>query len=111
VGWVLDELFADQPKMVHTVAPDGFTDISLDAWIDFTARDLISRGKMTVDYFCEHFNEMMAAPRKLGRILLFDGTTLTDSQINYNANEPSSVSHRQMVRIEDMFAWNANWWL
>ena len=110
VGWVLDEIFADQPKMVHTVAPDGLTDISLDAWIDFTATDLINRRKMTVDFFYEHFNEMMAAPRKLGGILLFDGTRLTGSRVNYNADEGSSVNHRQMVRLEDVFASEPSWW-
>ncbi|QDU98802.1 hypothetical protein [Lignipirellula cremea] len=111
VGWVLDELFADQPKMVHALASDGITDISLDAWIDFTAKDLISKAKMTIDFFYDNFSEMMAAPRKLGGILLFDGTRLSGSRVNYNAYESSRVSHRQMVRIEEIFASEPCWWL
>jgi hypothetical protein len=97
--------------MVRTVAPDGFTDISLDAWIDFTAKDLIARGTMSVEFFCDKFGEIMAAPRQLGGILLFDGATLTGSRVNYNANDACRVNHRQMSKIEDVFGSGASWWV
>src|SRR5439155_19723343 len=35
VGWALDKLFADQPKIARTVVPESFIDISLGAWVDF----------------------------------------------------------------------------
>lgn len=111
VGWVLDELFADQPRMVHTVAPDGITDISLDAWIDFTATDYIRRGSMTVEFYCENFRAIMEAPRRLGGIMLFDGARLAGSRANYNADEGCRISHGEMVQLEQLFGAGSPYWL
>jgi hypothetical protein len=111
VGWVLDELFADQPRMVHSIAADGLTDISLDAWIDFTAKDLIRRSKMTVDFYCDKSSEIMSAPRRLAGILLFDGGNLVGSRVNYNSHDECKVSHREMVSLEDLFGNKPAYWL
>ena len=109
-GWVLDELFADQPKLCHASAPDGITDISLDAWIDFTTDELVRRGKMTVDFKCDNFSSIMAAPRRLAGVLLFDGSTFANSRVNYNAHEQCRVSHREIVELEDLFTRTVAYW-
>jgi len=110
VGWVLDELFADQPKMVRTAAPDGITDISLDAWIEFRANELIRQGKMTVDWYCEHWNRIMSAQRQLSAMMLFDGCRIVGSRINYNANAGSRISHSEMAAIEEIYRHGPAYW-
>ncbi len=50
VLWGLEELFACHPKMARTVVPESFTDISLEAWTDFRAKELIVQGEMTAEW-------------------------------------------------------------
>jgi hypothetical protein len=95
VGWALDELFADQPKMTGMFVPESHLDISLNAWVDYRASELIAQKKMTASWFCEHSNEVMAAPRRLGAILLFDGCKLRNSRINYNSTEDAQLVTRK----------------
>ncbi|MGM0487373.1 MAG: hypothetical protein ACQESR_11510 [Planctomycetota bacterium] len=68
------------------------TDIFLDAWIGFTAEELIKRGKMTVDFYRDKFRDIMEAPRLLGGVLLFDDTSLVGSRVNYNANDGCKIT-------------------
>jgi len=110
IGWALDELFRAQPTMARTIVPETFTDISLDAWIDFRVRELIQQGKLTVDWYCEHSHEVMAAPRRLGAIILFDGCKLMNARINYNADQSCAVTHKDMVELEDLFRREVGYW-
>jgi len=109
-GWVLDELFADQPNGRHIPAPDETSDVSLSAWIDFTAHELIKHKQMSREFYCENFSRIIAAPRLLGGILLFNGTSLVASRVNYNANTGCKISHREMSDLEAIFKNNAPYW-
>lgn len=111
VGWALDELFADQPRAARTIVGDGLTDISLEAWIQFTVNDLMAKGKMTVDSYCNNSNKILSAPRKLSGVLLFDDCQLVSSRVNYNALEACRMSHREMVELEALFGNRAPYWL
>jgi hypothetical protein len=93
------------------VVPESFTDISLNAWIDFRARELIRNGQMTVGWFCEHSHEVMAAPRRMGAILLFDACKLRRSRLNYNAEDVCSITHGEMADIEQLFNNGASYWM
>ncbi len=111
VGWAFEELFADLPKMPRTGVPEGFTDISLQAWADFTANNLIASGKMAGDWYCEHSSDVLAAPRRLGGAMLFDGTTFAKARLNYNAHASSTVTHAEMAELERMLSRPCNYWL
>jgi hypothetical protein len=110
IGWALDELFVAQPTMARSVVPETFTDISLSGWIDFRARELIQQRKMTVDWYCDHSHEVIAAPCRLGAILLFDGCRFMQARINYNANQPCSVTHKDIVELERLFNREVGYW-
>jgi hypothetical protein len=110
IGWALDELFRAQPTMARTIVPETFTDISLNAWIDFRARELIQQGKLTVGWYCEHSHEVIAAPRRLGAILLLDGCKLMKARVNYNADESCAVTHNDVVDLEDLFRREVGYW-
>lgn len=99
-GWALDELFADQPRGKRE---GSGTDITLEAWVDITARGLINRGKMDIDFFIERFADIISAPRRLSGIFLFDDKELVGSRVNYNADDASRISHREIAALEDLF--------
>ena len=104
VGWALDELLADQPKSgvrLKDHAP-GMIDISFLAWLEFTADDLHQRALLSLDTYCNNFHEIVAAPRKLGGILLFDGCSLTMARVNYNAGVRHMLHHREIARLEKL---------
>jgi hypothetical protein len=105
VGWALDELLADQPKTgvrLKDHAP-GMVDISFLAWLQFTADDLHQRALLSLDTYCNNFHEIVAAPRKLGGILLFDGCSLTTARANYNAEVRHMLYHHEIARLEKLF--------
>jgi hypothetical protein len=110
VGWALDELFADQPKIARAVVPESFIDISLGAWVDFRAKELINQRKMPIEWYCDHSHEVMAAIRRVGAILLFDGSGLANSRINYNARRGCLISHDEIAEIEELFRKEASYW-
>ncbi len=68
-----------------------------------TANGLIASGKMNVDFFIERFSDIISAPRKLSGILLFDDKALVDARVNYNADDASRISHREIAALEDLF--------
>lgn len=110
IGWALDELFRAQPTMVRTIIPEVFTDVSLDAWIDFRARELIQQRKLTATWYCDNSHEVIAAPRRLGAIILFDGCKLKNARINCNAHQSCAVTHKDMVQLEDLFRREVGYW-
>ena len=111
VGWAFEELFADLPKMPRTGVPEGLTDISLQAWADFTANSLIAANKMNVDWYCDNSNKVLAAPRRLGGAVLFDGATFARGRLNYNAHDECVVSHAEMAELERIMSQPCRYWL
>jgi len=111
VGWALDELLADQPASGARLKdhPPGVTDISFLAWLFFRANELHSESRLDLNRFQQDFSQLVAAPRKVGAILLFEGCSLRVSRVNYNANKASSVSHRGIVELEDLLHAPPEW--
>jgi len=105
-GWALDELFDNQPSMGGRIVPGPHLhDISLDAWIDFTAADLVRRGVLTVEQYdarMRRYGEIIAAPRRLSGVILFDGFKLTTARINYNARSEYYLTHAEMAELESL---------
>jgi hypothetical protein len=91
VGWALDELFADQPN-------GGATPISLQG---FLLRDPKRKGR---------FQDLIAAPRRIGGVLMFDGCTLKQARINYNAHDACRFSHQEMALLEQLFSQPPPYW-
>lgn len=111
VGWALDELLANQPKSRARLMdyPTGLTDISLLAWLDFTARDLHRKSRLDLERYHQDFHEIVAAPRKIGGILLFEACSLKASRVNYNTKERCSLSHHEIARLEKLLETPPNW--
>lgn len=100
VGWALDELFACQPRGKREGAGK---DISLQAWTDFTANELIARGKISVDDYVSRFQDIFRALRRLSGVLLFDNTKLVDARLNYNSDKSSRISHAEISKLEELY--------
>jgi len=92
IGCAFDELFAHQPKGKAN---------PLICWIEYECRHLILRRK----WYCENFNKVISAPRKLSGVIIFDGSNseIISSRINYNANSENKVFHKDMAEIEEIF--------
>ncbi|NQT23538.1 MAG: hypothetical protein HQ579_08915, partial [Candidatus Omnitrophica bacterium] len=97
IGWALDELFADQPR--GSFSPKGIPDVSLSAWLDFKAKDI----ELDMARYYEKRNEIIAAPRKVSGILLFDMCSLKTARVNYNARNKYKLSHSEMTIFENLF--------
>ena len=107
-GWALDELFDDQPRMGGRIVPaPHLTDISLDAWIMFTAEDLVRRGVISTEHSnarMDDYHRIISAPRRLGGILIFKNCELATARINYNARDECSITHAEMAELEQIFS-------
>jgi len=111
VGWALDELFAAQPRSTPRNEQSSVPDITMYGWIDFRAKELMRNNKMQPQWYCDHSHEVIAAPRRLGGILLFDGCRLMRSRVNYNSNAECSITHREIADIERLFNWQTPYWM
>lgn len=107
VGWALDELLADQPR--GNFSPQGITDVSLSAWIEFTAKELMNSKKLDFAKYDENFHKIISAPRKIGAILLFNNCSLKESRVNYNAHKECKISHKEIAQIEAGFDLLPSW--
>lgn len=108
VGWALDELFADQPKICAD--HPSFLNISLLAWLTFTEKRLLQSGvTLNPANDSQWLNKVIAAPRKIGAVLLFDRFSLKASRVNYNAKQECRISHREMAKLEELFAVPPGW--
>ena len=87
IGWALDELFASQPNGNTSEA------ISLQVFL---------QRKLTAD--STSLKELLAAPRQVSGILLFNGCKLGHTRINYNAAAECRISHDEMSVIERVLA-------
>jgi hypothetical protein len=107
-GWAMDELFDNQPSTGGRInPPPHLTDISLDAWIMFTAEDLVRRGLISAQQYdarLRDYHRILSAPKRLGGILVFKNCTLATARINYNATDECSISHAEMAELERVFA-------
>lgn len=111
VGWALDELFSELPKMSRTGVPEGFTDISLQAWAEFTANELVQTGKRTSEWYCENSNHILCAPKQIGGAMLFDGSELRHARLNYNADEACLVTHQEIAELEIALSQRPSYWI
>jgi hypothetical protein len=102
IQWGLEELFNCHPRMARTVVPEPFTDISLEAWADFRARELIDQGKIKIEWYLENSHRVLEAPRCLGAMLLFDHSRFAAGRVNYNAARASALSHGEMAELEQL---------
>jgi hypothetical protein len=107
-GWGLDELFADQPNMGGRILPPPhLIDISLHAWIMFTAEDLVWHHVISAeerDARMNDYQRIISAPRRLGGILIFKNCQLATARINYNALDECSITHAEMADFERIFS-------
>lgn len=112
-GWALDELLAAQAKSGPATRCErgkgGRADISLVGWLEHHANDLLSKDEIDAGSYCQRFQEIIGAPRKIGAIFLFDGCSLKASRINYNALPGCALTHRDMAGLEDLFATQPGW--
>lgn len=103
IGWALDELLADQPTgeaRVKDAAPR--LDISLSGWIDFQARDLSQQSMLEPKAYRQRFHGIIALPRRLGAIIVFDRYKIEHARVNYNALSKCSLSHKNTARFEEI---------
>ena len=71
--------------------------------IDFTAKDLVRQDVLTVEQHDDRmslYSDILASPRRLGGVMLFDGFKLTTTRINYNARDECSLTHAEMAELE-----------
>lgn len=102
INWALEELSIAQPR-----GPSGGSgseshcaDISLPAWIDHHAQTLISKGRLTDDDYAARYDRLLAAPRRLGGIILFKNFRWATGRVNYNAFPQCAIRHAEMVELE-----------
>jgi hypothetical protein len=100
IGWALDELFADQPR--GSFSPNGITNVSLQAWVEFTAKELIKKGKLSKKTYADSYTEIVQAPKVIGGILLFNRNKLVGARVNYNAHKSCKLSHQEISLFEDL---------
>ena len=111
VSWGFEELFVSHPRTVQKVCPETFTDISLEAWVDYRAKELIDKGKMNVEWYYTNSHKALSAPRLLGGARPFDSSRLACGRVNYTAAAESSVSHAAMAELEQLLARPAKYFL
>ena len=111
VAWALDDLFANQPRAQPRLenAPTGRADVSLLTWLDFYAKELSGKSELDLDWYCEHFHEILAAPKRIGGVLLFDSCALKGARLNYNALPSCAFTHRQMAMFEGLLGAPPSW--
>ena len=85
VGWALDELFNSQPTGNRST-------VSLYEYL-----------RHNLDGMNDSLNELLAAPRMLSGILLFNRYKLDHARINYNADKKCRISHAEMALFEKIF--------
>ena len=105
VGWALGELFEAQPIIGQRkgIYQSKLEDISLTKWLHFKEEELIKQSRRRNYFPAAIFNELIAAPRKIGGVLLFEYCSFETARINYNANEQNRISHNEMANLEKLF--------
>jgi len=121
-GWALDELLISQPRIIHEAdSPNskviGVTDknegplsIPLESWVTVHAERLVQEGKLTPQWYGEHYNNLIATPRRLGAVFIFNDCKLIEARINYNSLPACRITHREMVALERIFSRKVPYW-
>jgi hypothetical protein len=107
VRWALDELFSDQPRTHGTLkgGPPDIINISLLAYLSFTEKRLIEEGEnLNPNRDSDYFNKLIHALREISAIILFDKCLFKAARINYNAKKECRISHKEMAKLENLFA-------
>lgn len=100
VYWAFDELFLDQPWGTEKVQGQSI-DTSLQGWLREHARYLVEAGRLDAGAECATSNELIALPRRISGVLMFNRGRLVDSRLNYHANR--RLSHAEMAELEALF--------
>ncbi len=105
VVWALEELFADQPRSTRAkpTGASGIPDLTLKAWLEFTAQERIQKGSLSRDDYIRNWSDLISAPRRLGGIILFDNCAFSRSRVNYNVDPACAVSHAEIAELERLF--------
>ena len=113
--WALDQLFANQPVagMDQSVKP-GNPDALFLPWLNDTAQNLCkpkAKGEpdLTWDKFCEDYQEIVRAPRRIGAVLVFTGCKFEFGRMNYYANDQNSLNHEALAQFEGILRHPACW--
>ena len=69
--------------------------------MDFHARDL-QKSQLELKEYHQRFSEMIALPRRLGAIIIFDGCKIRHARVNYNALSHCKLSHRDIAHFEEI---------
>lgn len=107
VGWALDELFSDQSRthVILKLGPSRIIDISLLAYLLFTEKRLKDAGEnLNPNRDRSYFDKLINAPKGISAIMLFDKCLFKAARINYNAKKACRISHKEMAKLEDLFA-------
>ena len=110
IHWALDELLSIQPTGRKYANSENMIDISLSGWLNFYARELVSKGLLTQSYFIDNYHKIISAPQKISAIIIFDRFKKIQSRINYNASSEHKVSHLLMSEIEKIFDNHIEWY-
>lgn len=110
INWALDELLSTQPKGRKYTNYEDAIDISFCNWLDFYARELISKKLLTQDYFIKNYQEIIGALQKISAIIIFNQFNKIQARINYNASEKHKISHSLMSDLEKIFDNNVEWY-
>jgi hypothetical protein len=100
VRWALDELFANQPTAPRTAVAS----VSLLEWLEYTGKRLAEANRASASWLDDHFREILAAPSRVGAVMVFQGSEFTSARINYNARPACAISHAEMAELERLFS-------
>ena len=110
INWALDELLSTQPKGRNYTNSESAIDISFSNWLDFYARELISKKLLTRDYFIDNYQKIIAALQKISAIIIFNQFNKIQARINYNASDKHKISHSLMADLEKIFDNHTEWY-
>jgi len=108
IRWALDELYSVQPRPGYRGDSSGDRiDGTLLLWLLFKIEEKGISDPMKADAL---FQDLLALPRRISGIFLFDGMTFRGvSRLNYNTDPGFELSHQDMVRLESLFRTQPTW--
>ena len=108
INWALDELLSIQPRGRKCIYSGN--NISFYYWLEFYARELISKGSLSQDYFDENRHKIISAPQKISGIIIFNQFKKIQARINYNASDKHKISHSLMSDLEKILDNQIEWY-
>ncbi len=111
-----DELFANQPTSSPDEEKPGNPDARFVPWLYDKAKRLCNerdcKGRPKYDWneqFCADHDALIAAPQKIGALLVFDGRSFKFARVNYYAAEANRVTHAEVAKLEQVFRQPPGW--